>query len=149
MQEVTIVTDGSCIGNPGPGGWACLLRRGNATRELSGGIQDTTSNRMELMAAIEALRALKTPCSIRLVSDSQYLKQGISKYLPRWKSRGWVKSNGEAVLNQDLWDQLDQLAQKHQIQWEWTAGHADHADQNRADQLALQAARAQATQRQE
>lgn len=146
MQQVTIVTDGSCVGNPGPGGWACLLRCGNATRELSGGIQDTTSNRMELMAAIEGLRALKTSCSIRLVSDSQYLKQGITKYLPRWKSRGWVKSNGEPVLNQDLWDQLDQLVQKHEIQWEWTAGHSDHADQNRADHLALQAARAQAVQ---
>lgn len=149
MQQVTIVTDGSCVGNPGPGGWACLLRCGNVKRELSGGIQDTTSNRMELMAAIEGLRALKASCSIRLVSDSQYLKQGITKYLPRWKSRGWVKSNGEPVLNQDLWDQLDQLAQKHEIQWEWTAGHADHADQNRADQLALQSARAQAAQRRE
>jgi ribonuclease HI len=144
MQEVTIVTDGSCIGNPGPGGWACLLRCGNATRELSGSNEDMTSNRMELMAAIEGLRALKTSCSVRLVSDSQYLKQGITKYLPRWRSRGWVKSNGEPVLNQDLWDQLDQLAQKHEIQWEWTPGHSDHADQNRADQLAFQAARAQA-----
>jgi ribonuclease HI len=149
MQEVTIVTDGSCIGNPGPGGWACILRCGDATRELSGGIQDATSNRTELMAAIEALRALKTSCHVRLISDSQYLKQGISQFLPRWKSNGWIKSNGEPVLNQDLWDQLDQLAQKHEIQWEWTAGHADHGDQNRADQLALQAARAEAVQRQE
>ncbi len=146
MHEVNIVTDGSCIGNPGPGGWACILRSDNAARELSGSNQDTTSNRMELMAAIEGLRALKTSCRVRLVSDSQYLKQGITQYLPRWKSHGWIRSNGEPVLNQDLWDQLDQIAQKHEIQWEWTAGHGDHADQNRADQLALQAARSQAAQ---
>ncbi len=146
MREVTIVTDGSCIGNPGPGGWACILRSGEQTCELSGSDQETTSNRMELMAAIEGLRALKTSCHVRLVSDSQYLKKGITQFLPRWKSNGWVKSNGESVLNQDLWDQLDQIAQKHEIQWEWTAGHGDHADQNRTDQLALQAARAQAAQ---
>jgi ribonuclease HI len=144
MLEVTIVTDGSCIGNPGPGGWACILRSGEHTRELSGSDQETTSNRMELMAAIEGLRALKVSCRVRLVSDSQYLKKGITELLSRWKSNGWVKSNGEPVLNQDLWDQLDQIAQKHEIQWEWIAGHGDHTDQNRADQLALQSARAQA-----
>jgi len=98
------------------------------------------------MAAIEGLRALKAPCRVQLISDSQYLKQGITQDLPRWKSHGWVKSNGEPVSNQDLWDQLDQLAQKHEIEWQWTAGHRDHADQNRADQLALQAARNQAAQ---
>ena len=146
MLEVTIVTDGSCIGNPGPGGWACILRCGNQERELSGSDQETTSNRMELMAAIEGLRALKAPCRVHLVSDSQYLKKGISQFLPKWKANGWLKCNGEPVLNQDLWDQLDQIAQKHEIQWEWTAGHGDHADQNRADQLALKAARAQAAQ---
>ena len=146
MQEVTIVTDGSCIGNPGPGGWACILRSGNAARELSGSNEDTTSNRMELMAAIEGLRALKVPARVRLVSDSMYLKKGITEFLPKWKVNSWIKRNGDPVLNQDLWDQLDQLAQKHAIQWEWTAGHSDHADQNRADQLALQAARAQAVQ---
>ena len=146
MLEVTIVTDGSCIGNPGPGGWACILRCGDQERELSGGNQETTSNRMELMAAIEGLHALKTSCRIRLVSDSQYLKKGISQFLPRWKANGWIKCNGEPVLNQDLWDQLDQIAQKHDIQWEWTAGHGDHADQNRVDHLALQAARAQVAQ---
>ena len=144
MLEVTIVTDGSCIGNPGPGGWACILRSGEHTRELSGSDQEATSNRMELMAAIEGLRALKVSCRVRLVSDSQYLKKGITELLSRWKSNGWVKSNGEPVLNQDLWDQLDQIAQKHEIQWEWIAGHGDHTDQNRADQLALQSARAQA-----
>ena len=146
MREVTIVTDGSCIGNPGPGGWACILRCGDQEREMSGSDQETTSNRMELMAAIEGLRALKAPCHVHLVSDSQYLKKGISQFLPKWKANGWIKCNGEPVLNQDLWDQLDQLAQKHEIQWEWTAGHGDHVDQNRADQLALQAARSQAAQ---
>lgn len=146
MREVTIVTDGSCIGNPGPGGWACILRSGEQTRELSGSDPETTSNRMELMAAIEGLRALKVSCRVRLVSDSQYLKKGITEFLPRWKSNSWLKSNGEPVLNQDLWDQLDQIGQKHEIKWEWIAGHGDHADQNRADRLALQAARAQATQ---
>ncbi len=149
MQEVTIVTDGSCIANPGPGGWACILRCGDQQRELSGSDQDTTSNRMELMAAIEGLRALRVPARVRLVSDSMYLKKGITEFLPRWKANGWVKRNGEPVMNQDLWDQLDQLAQKHMIEWEWTAGHSDHADQTRADQLALQAARAQAAQRKE
>lgn len=98
------------------------------------------------MAAIEGLRALKAPCRVRLVSDSMYLKKGITEFLPKWKSNGWVKSNGEPVLNQDLWDQLDQIAQKHENQWEWIAGHGDHADQNRVDHLALQAARAQAAQ---
>ncbi len=146
MREVTVVTDGSCIGNPGPGGWACILRCGEQIRELSGGVQETTSNRIELMAAIEGLRALKAPCRVRLVSDSQYLKKGITTYLPKWRANGWVKSNGEPVLNQDLWDQLDQIGQGHEIHWEWTAGHGDHEDQNRADQLALQAARALAAQ---
>jgi len=94
MREVTVVTDGSCIGNPGPGGWACVLRCGEQQRELSGSDQETTSNRMELMAAIEGLRALKVPCRVRLVSDSQYLKKGITEFLPRWKANGWIKSKG-------------------------------------------------------
>ena len=102
MHEVTVVTDGSCIGNPGPGGWACILRCGEQMRELSGGDQETTSNRMELMAAIEGLRVLKVPCRVRLVSDSQYLKKAITTYLPKWRSNGWVKSDGEPVLNQGL-----------------------------------------------
>jgi len=128
------------------GRWACILRCGDQERELSGSHQETTSNFMELMAAIEGLRALKAPCRVRLVSDSQHLKKGITEFLPRWKATGWLKSNGEPVLNQDLWDQLDQIAQKHDIRWEWSAGHGDHADQNQADQLALQAAHAQAAQ---
>ena len=101
---------------------------------------------MELMAAIEALRALKMSCHVRLISDSQYVKRGITEHLPKWRSNGWRKSNGDPVLNQDLWDQLDQIGQKHEIEWEWTASHGDHADQNRADRLAVEAARAQAAQ---
>jgi ribonuclease HI len=144
MVEVTIITDGSCIGNPGPGGWACVLRSGDRQKEVVGSHPKTTSNRMELTAAIEGLRALRVRCHVRLVSDSQYLKKGITEHLAKWRSNGWHKSNGDPVLNQDLWDQLDQIAQKHDIGWEWTAGHGDHADQNRADRLALQASRAQA-----
>jgi ribonuclease HI len=144
MMEVTIITDGSCIGNPGPGGWASVLRGADREKELVGGHPETTSNRMELTAAIEGLRALKVSCCVRLVSDSQYLKKGITTFVPRWKANGWVKSNGEAVLNQDLWDQLEQVSQHHEIHWEWTAGHADHAIQNRAHDLALRAAREQA-----
>src|SRR3989454_9530719 len=110
MREVTVVTDGSCIGNPGPGAWACILRCGEQMRELSGGDQETTSNRMELMAAIEGLRVLKVPCRVRLVSDSQYLKKGITAFLPKWKANGLVKSNCEPVLNQDLLRQLEQVS---------------------------------------
>ena len=145
MAEVTIITDGSCIGNPGPGGWACVLRSGDREKELVGSHPETTSNRMELTAAIEGLRALRAPCRVRLVTDSQYVKKGITEHLPNWRSNGWRKANGEPVLNQDLWDQLDQISQKHEIHWEWTAGHADHAIQNRAHDLALHAAREQAS----
>jgi len=144
MIEVAIITDGSCIGNPGPGGWACVLRGGNRERELCGGHPETTSNRMELTAAIEGLRALRAPCRVRLVTDSQYVKRGITEHLPKWRSNGFRKSNGDPVLNQDLWDQLDQVSQKHEIHWEWTPGHADHTIQNRAHDLALHAARERA-----
>ena len=145
MVEVTITTDGSCIGNPGCGAWACILRSGGHQKELVGSHPDTTSNRMELTAAIEGLRALKGPCRVRLLTDSQYLKNGIAHHLPKWKLNGWVRSDGAPVLNQDLWDQLDQIAQKHDIRWEWIAGHRDHSDQNRADRLAREAARLEAS----
>jgi ribonuclease HI len=141
MVEVTIITDGSCIGNPGPGGWACMLRGCDREKELVGSHPDTTSNRMELTAAIEGLRALRARCRVRLVTDSQYAKKGITEHLSKWRSNGFRKSNGDPVLNQDLWDQLDQVSQKHEIHWEWTAGHADHGVQNRAHELALRAAR--------
>jgi len=137
------LTYGSCIGNPGPGGWASVLRGGDREKELVGRHPETTSNRMELTAAIEGLRALRAACRVRLLTDSQYLKKGITEHLPRWRPNGWRKSNGDPVLNQDLWDQLDQVSQRHEIRWEWTASHADHAIQNRAHDWALHAAREQ------
>ena len=147
MVELTITTDGSCVGNPGPGAWACILRSAVHEKELVGSHPETTSNRMELTAAIEGLRALRAPCRVRLASDSQYLKRGVTKFLPKWKANGFRKSNGEPVLNQDLWGQLDQIARRHEIQWEWVRGHGDHADQNRVDQLAVHAARMEAERR--
>jgi len=144
MKKIQLITDGSCIGNPGPGGWACILRCGDWERELTGGETRTTNNRMELTAAINGLRALREHCDVELITDSQYVKQGITEYLPRWKTNGWRTSAGMAVQNQDLWQELDELVQRHVIHWVWIAGHADHAAQNRCDALALGAARAQA-----
>ncbi len=145
MTKVTIITDGSCIGNPGPGAWACILRYGEQTKELVGGHPATTSNRMELSATIEGLRALKTRCHVALVTDSQYVRNGITDWLPRWQARGWVSSSGKPVLNQDLWCQLAELAQQHEVHWSWTPGHTGtNADQERAHNLAYRAAREQA-----
>lgn len=145
MKTVQLVSDGSCIGNPCPGGWACILRCGDSERKLSGGEPRTTNNRMELTAAINGLRALREPCEVELITDSQYVKQGITEYLPRWKGNGWRTSGGKPVQNQDLWQELDELVQGHVIHWVWVAGHADHALQNRCDAMALAAAREQAT----
>ncbi len=144
MKSVQLVTDGSCIGNPGPGGWACILLCGDAERELRGSDPRTTNNRMELTAAINGLRALREQCEVELITDSQYLKQGITEYLPRWRTNGWCTSGGRPVQNQDLWQELDELVQRHVIHWVWVVGHADHAVQNRCDALALAAAREQA-----
>jgi ribonuclease HI len=143
MKQVQIITDGSCIGNPGPGGWACILQFGNEERELSGSEAQTTNNRMELTAAISGLKALPEPCDVELVTDSQYLKQGISQYLTRWKINGWRTSDRRPVQNQDLWRELDELVSHHTIRWTWVVGHGDHDLQNRCDRLALVAARRQ------
>jgi ribonuclease HI len=143
MKKVQIITDGSCIGNPGPGGWACILRYGSEERELSGSEAQTTNNRMELTAAINGLRALCEGCEVELVTDSQYLKQGVTQYLARWKTNGWRTSDRKPVQNQDLWRELDGLASQHVIQWAWVAGHGDHDLQNRCDALAMAAARRQ------
>jgi ribonuclease HI len=143
MKEVTISTDGACIGNPGPGGWACILRFKGFVREMFGSEPQTTNNRMELTAVIKALQALKEPCKVTLYTDSQYVKRGMTEWLSGWKSRGWkrrVRGEYKAVLNQDLWMELDQLAQPHQISWTWVRGHADHADNIRCDSLAETAA---------
>jgi ribonuclease HI len=144
MKKVQLITDGSCIGNPGPGGWACILQDGSDERELSGSEAQTTNNRMELTAAINGLRALGESCEVELVTDSQYLRQGITEYLPRWKTNGWCTSNRKPVQNQDLWRELDDLASRHIVHWTWVAGHCDHDLQNRCDALAAAAARRQA-----
>ncbi len=143
MKKVQLITDGSCIGNPGPGGWACILRYGSEERELSGSESQTTNNRMELTAAINGLRALHEACEVELVTDSQYLKQGVTEFLARWKANGWRTSNRKSVQNQDLWRVLDGLAAQHLVRWTWVAGHGDHDVQNRCDALALAAARMQ------
>jgi len=139
--EVEIWTDGACSGNPGPGGWAALLRYGARERTLSGAEPETTNNRMELLAAIKALEALKRPCRVRLVTDSEYLKKGITEWLPRWKARGWRTADRKPVKNADLWRRLDELAGRHQVRWEWTRGHAGQPENERVDRLARAALR--------
>jgi ribonuclease HI len=133
---VVIFTDGACRGNPGPGGWGALLIFGDHEREICGGEAATTNNRMELTAAIEALGALKRPCRVELHTDSQYLRSGITQWLPLWKARGWRTMSKGAVLNEDLWRRLDEARQRHEVDWRWVKGHAGHALNERADALA-------------
>lgn len=145
MHEITIITDGSCpLGNPGPGGWASIIRWRTEEIVVVGSHPATTNNRAELMAAIEALRALKRPCRVELQTDSMYLKQGITEWLAKWTASGWKTASGKPVLNQDLWYQLDELAKQHEVRWNWIPGHWENADHDRVDQLARQAAREQA-----
>jgi ribonuclease HI len=136
MKHVTIFTDGACRGNPGPGGWGALLRYGKHERILSGSDSDTTNNRMELMAAIEALTALTEPCKIDLYTDSQYVQKGISEWLAGWKRKGWRKADKKLVKNADLWQALDAQADKHQVTWHWVKGHSGHPENERVDQIA-------------
>lgn len=136
MQTVTIYTDGACRGNPGPGGWGVVLQYGDHCKELYGGVAATTNNRMELTAVIEALQVLKRPCRIVLKSDSKYVLQGITEWLPNWKQRGWRTAAKKPVLNVDLWQSLDQLAAGHTIDWQWVRGHSGEPGNERADQLA-------------
>jgi len=136
VSEVEIFTDGACRGNPGPGGWGVVLRAGAHEKELHGGECETTNNRMELTAAIRALEALKRPCRVALYTDSQYVRQGITEWLPQWHVRGWKTANRKPVKNQDLWQALDAQAQKHQIEWHWVKGHSGHPENERADALA-------------
>ena len=143
MKRVQLITDGACIGNPGPGGWACILRSGEKTKEMFGSEAHTTNNRMEITAAIEGLRALREPCEVEVVTDSEYLKNGITAWIKGWKRNGWKTAARKPVVNQDLWMTLDELVAKHRMQWTWTKGHADHPDNNRCDELATQAAREQ------
>ncbi len=139
-DTVLIHTDGACLGNPGPGGWAALLQHRGRERELSGGEPDTTNNRMELMAAIMALETLRRACAIRLRTDSQYVRQGITQWLPGWIARGWRTSGGDPVKNRDLWERLQAAAARHEIHWEWVRGHAGDPDNERVDRLARAAA---------
>jgi ribonuclease HI len=136
MKQLTIHTDGACEGNPGPGGWAAILRYGERARELSGGVPATTNNRMELQAALAALQALKEPCRVELHTDSVYLRDGMTEWLPGWKARGWRTTDKKPVLNEDLWRALDAQDQLHSIRWHWLKGHAGHPDNERCDQLA-------------
>jgi len=136
VQEVTIYSDGACKGNPGPGGWGALLVAGTSEKELFGGENNTTNNRMEMTAVIEALRALKRPCRIKVYTDSQYVQKGISEWLPGWKARGWKTADKKPVKNADLWQVMDTLASQHQISWHWVRGHNGHPGNERADALA-------------
>lgn len=131
------------MGNPGKGGWACILRYGEHKREIFGCEPHTTNNRMELTAAIEGLKHLKESCAVEIITDSEYLKNGITTWIHAWKRKGWKSSDGKPVKNQDLWMALDELAAGHQIRWKWTKGHASHEDNNRCDELANRAAREQ------
>jgi ribonuclease HI len=133
---VDIYTDGACKGNPGPGGWGALLRMGSTEKELFGGEADTTNNRMELMAVIRALEALKRPCVVRVHTDSVYVQKGISEWVHNWKKNGWRTSAKQPVKNADLWRELDEIAAKHEIKWLWVKGHAGHVENERADGLA-------------
>jgi ribonuclease HI len=134
--EVKIYTDGACRGNPGPGGWGAVLEYGKESKLLYGAEKLTTNNRMELMAVIQALSALKRPCKIVLVSDSKYVLKGITEWLPNWKQKGWLTSAKKPVMNSDLWQQLDKLASVHDINWQWVKGHSGHVQNELADQLA-------------
>jgi ribonuclease HI len=135
-RVVIIHTDGACDGNPGPGGWAAVLRCSDTVKELSGGAPATTNNRMELQAAIEALRALRRPAPVELYTDSQYLRNGITEWLPNWKRRGWLTASKRPVKNVDLWRELDSLAARQTIAWHWVRGHSGDPDNERCDQLA-------------
>ena len=136
--KVVIYTDGACSGNPGPGGWGAVLISGGHEREISGGELDTTNNRMELMAAIRALEALKRPCRVALHTDSQYVRTGITEWLAAWKARGWRTAAKAPVKNEDLWRRLDAARARHEVQWRWVKGHNGHPLNERADALARQ-----------
>ncbi len=139
MKQVVIYTDGACSGNPGPGGWGALLRYGTHEKELSGAEQDTTNNRMELMAAIMALEALSHACEIDLYTDSNYVRQGITEWIHGWRRKGWRTADNKPVKNADLWQRLLDAGARHQVRWHWVKGHAGHPENERADALARQA----------
>lgn len=137
---VELFTDGACLGNPGPGGWGALLRFGDREKELSGGEPMTTNNRMELMAAIAGLEALKRPCVVALTTDSQYVKRGVEEWMARWRANGWRTADRKPVKNQELWERLSEALVAHRVSWHWVKGHAGHAENERVDRLARDAA---------
>jgi len=139
MKSVEVFTDGACRGNPGPGGWGALLRSGEHCRELRGADRETTNNRMELQAAIEALKALKEPCHVALTTDSVYVRDGITKWLANWERNGWKTAAKKPVKNKDLWQALASEVTRHEVSWFWVKGHSGHPENERADQLANKA----------
>ena len=138
---VEIFTDGACSGNPGPGGWGAILRYGSSEKELSGGEPETTNNRMEMLAAIHALEALTRPMTVALYTDSNYLRDGITKWIHQWKANGWRTAARKPVKNQDLWERLDIAMKRHRVEWHWVRGHDGHPENERADKLARDAVR--------
>jgi ribonuclease HI len=139
FKEIEIFTDGACKGNPGPGGYAALLRYQDREKEISGGEPNTTNNRMELTAVIKGLEALRFPCKVTLTTDSEYVQKGITLWLPEWKKKGWKTANRKPVANKDLWEELDAISKKHHIEWHWVRGHNEHPENERCDQLAREA----------
>ncbi len=138
QNKIYIYTDGACKGNPGRGGWGALMKYTDSEKELFGGEQNTTNNRMELTAAIKALQTLKRPCKVKLTTDSQYVRKGISEWIENWKKKNWKNSQNKPVKNVDLWQQLDEQQQRHDVSWHWVKGHSGHPENERADELANQ-----------
>lgn len=136
VKKIAMFTDGACRGNPGPGGWGVVLRFGDQEKEMHGGEPDTTNNRMELMAAIAGLEALRQPCEVVLTTDSRYVMDGVTQWMPNWKRRGWKTASKQPVKNVDLWQRLDAATQPHDIDWQWVKGHSGHPENERADALA-------------
>ena len=139
LKIVHIYTDGACKGNPGPGGWGAILKYGQHVKELNGYSRETTNNIMEITAVIEALKSLTRPCSIKLTTDSNYVKNGITEWIHNWKKKGWKTANKKPVKNKEFWLQLDAEVQRHNIEWKWVKGHSGHPDNERADELANEA----------
>lgn len=139
MQKIEIFTDGGCRGNPGPGGWGALLRYNGHTKELKGAEAHTTNNQMELMAAIQAFEALKRPCKVKITTDSQYVKNGITQWMAGWKKKGWKTAANQPVKNQELWQRLDAAIAPHEVEWHWVKGHSGHPENERVDTLANEA----------
>jgi len=136
---VELYTDGACSGNPGPGGYGAILKYGDQTKEISGCDPETTNNRMEMMAVIQGLRSLKRPCTVRVVTDSNYLVKGMTEWVPKWVRKNWINSKKEPVLNRDLWEKLLELSKVHRIEWQWIKGHEGHKENERCDKLAREA----------